>query len=90
MTSARPCDESAASTLAGFEPTFEISRYCAIPSQTYASLRATMENENQAVCTNRAELRSFECPNLSEKQLAGFTALVLVSPLDASEPARIV
>jgi len=27
----------------------------------------------------------FQCPNLSEKQLAGFTALVLVSLLDVPE-----
>jgi hypothetical protein len=42
----------------GVEPTLNISRSCAIPSQICARLRVTAEIANQVVCTNRAELRS--------------------------------
>jgi len=31
------------------------------------------------------KITQFDCPNLSEKQLTGFKALVLVSPLDAPD-----
>ena len=44
-------------TLTGFEPTFEISRCHAIPSQTCGNLRVNGENMNQRICTIRAELR---------------------------------
>jgi hypothetical protein len=42
-------------TLTGFKPTVEISRCCAISAQICSSLRLKGENENQRVCTNRAE-----------------------------------
>ena len=45
-------------TLTGFEPAFELSRCCAIPTQVCAMLRVRWENENQPVCTIRAELRN--------------------------------
>jgi hypothetical protein len=44
-------------TLTGFEPIFEISRYCAISPQICARLRVTREDANRPVCANRAELR---------------------------------
>ena len=72
-------------TLTGFEPTLNVSRLCAIPSQTCARLRVRGENANQPVCTDRAELRSSSVRFCPKKQLDDFTALVLVSPLNAPE-----
>src|SRR5260370_41707927 len=58
----------AAATLTGFEPTSKVSRLCAILPQTCVTLRVRGEKANQAVCTNRAELRSSSvrfCPKLN-------------------------
>ena len=45
-------------TLTGFEPTFEISRYCAISAQICSRLRVRGKNAGQPLCTIRAQLRS--------------------------------
>src|SRR5439155_15277800 len=71
----------AAATLTGFEPNLKFSRLCAIPLQTCSMLRVRGQNTNQAVCTNRAELRS---SSVSEKtNAAGRGDFPLISQIFA-------
>jgi hypothetical protein len=65
---------------------------------SFAALRedSATSRDNEPYSANRKsaslhesrKITQFQCPTLSEKQLASFTALVLVSPLDAPEAAE--
>ena len=60
-------------TLTGFEPTFGISRPCAILTETCANQRVRGRNVNRPLCTIRAELRSSSvrnCPKAVSSLLA--------------------
>jgi len=69
----------AAATLTGFEPNLKFSRLCAIPLQTCSMLRVRGQNTNQAVCTNRAELRSSSVRICPKKQMQPVAASSLWS-----------
>jgi hypothetical protein len=75
----------------GVEVDFNISQISAISTEICGSnQRVNCTCRKSAVCTNRGELRQFDCPNLSEKQFAASVALILVSHSHAPEAARIV